>query len=825
LITLRRLHAQKPSQGYDYMGEKTRMSYTAPLLPYTLFPSIPPELPVRQADDQEGPEYVSKVSEMVKHERGMMFRGTTQTGKTVSLTVNIVAPGIVRVLLQGEDSESERVTLARDLSNHAVHVSVETSDTQATLRSDLISVYINYDPFHLQFSGPDGNIFLEQDRGTTNVTDQIAVLPFGFSAIKGQRVAFHDSFTVEPDEHFYGFGEQFTGFDKRGQRLVMWNVDAYGAHSEHAYKNVPFFVSTKGYGIFVDSLAGPHFDMANSNHAVFSLVVPDNALDYYVIAGLDLKSVIQRYTSLVSFPILPPKWAFGLWMSSGFKEETAAEAIQRARQIRAHNIPCDVLHIDCYWQRWGRWSEMIWDKENYPDPAGMIRELKAMGFKVCLWINSYIGIESERFTEAKEQGYFLKTPQGDVYVLPLWNWYHPPVGIVDFTNPAAVRWFKELLRPLLRMGVDVFKTDFGEGVPADAVAYNGMTGVQLHNYYTLLYNDVVAEVTREETQRAGLVWGRSTYTGGQRHAAQWSGDPNCTYSALASTLRGGLSMAMCGHAFWSHDVGGFHGRPTPEVFVRWTQFGMFSPLCRAHGTTTRLPWDYGEDALRIFRDYARLRYRLLPYLYTYASLAAKTGLPILRPIVLEFPDDPHTYTMDLQYMFGSELLVAPIYNSSGHRPVYLPGGKWIDFYTHEVITGPQTRFIDAPLDVLPLYVRANALIPTIEPTEYVSDVPFNLVIFDAYLLNSVGSFVLRDTDGVTELSAVYEGSLLRFQLSGAKKRLGIRVIPLAGTPVVNQIQVNGVPLSHVENLKIGRHVPSGWTRAVDGTLIVLINEE
>jgi alpha-D-xyloside xylohydrolase len=801
------------------------MSYTAPLLPYTLFPSTPPELPVRQADDQGGPEYISQISEIVKQEPGIKCRGTTQTGKTVFFTVTIVAPGIVRVLLQGEDAESERVTLAHDLSKLAVHVSVETSDTQATLRSDLINVHINYDPFHLSFAGPDGKVFLEQDRGTTNVTDQIAVLPFGFSEIKGQRVAFHDSFTVEPDEHFYGFGEQFTGFDKRGQRLVMWNVDAYGAHSEHAYKNVPFFVSTKGYGIFVDSLTSPHFDMAHSNHAAFSLVVPDTALDYYVIAGPELKSVIQRYASLVSFPTLPPKWALGLWMSSGFKAETSAEAVQRARQIREHNIPCDVLHIDCYWQRWGRWSEMIWDKENYPDPAGMIRELKAMGFKVCLWINSYIGIESERFTEAKEKGYFLKTPQGDAYVLPLWNWYHPPVGIIDFTNPEAVRWFKELLRPLLRMGVDVFKTDFGEGVPADAVACNGMSGVELHNYYTLLYNDAVAEVTREETQHTGLVWGRSTYTGGQRHAAQWSGDPNCTYAAMASTLRGGLSIGMCGHAFWSHDIGGFHGRPTPELFVRWAQFGLFSPMCRAHGTTSRLPWEYGEEALRIFRDYTQLRYRLLPYIYTYASFAARTGLPILRPMVLEFPEDPQTYPLDLQYMFGAELLVAPIYNSSGHRPIYFPAGKWIDFYTHETITGPQMRFIDAPLEVLPLYVRAGALIPTSELTEWVTDGPFEHVTFEAYLLNGGGSFVLRDTDGVTELSAAYDEPHLRVQLSGAKKRLVIRVIPLAGTPVVQQVQVNGVPLSHVEKLSSEGHALSGWTRTIDGTLLVCINEE
>jgi alpha-D-xyloside xylohydrolase len=352
----------------------------------------------------------------------------------------------------------------------------------------------------------------------------------------------------------------------------MWNYDTYGAHTERAYKNVPFFVSSRGYGIFVDSITRVNFDMAASNNATFSIVVPDTALDYYVIVGSDPKTIITRYAELVGMPILPPKWAFGLWMSSGFQRDSQEEVLRRARSIREHGVPCDVLHLDCYWQRFGRWSEMLWDEEMFPDPEAMLSEVKAMGFKVCLWMNSYLGVESERFAEADSKGYLLKNSEGESYVAELWGRYHPPVGIIDFTNPEATEWFEDLLRPLLRQGVDVFKTDFGEGVPADAVAHNGMTGEKLHNLYPLLYNDAVATVTAEETRRAGMVWGRSTYAGGQRHAAQWSGDPNCTYNALASTLRSGLSIGLCGHAFWSHDIGGFHRQPTPELYVRWAQF-------------------------------------------------------------------------------------------------------------------------------------------------------------------------------------------------------------------------------------------------------------
>jgi alpha-D-xyloside xylohydrolase len=389
------------------------------------------------------------------------------------------------------------------------------------------------------------------------------------------------------------------------------------------------------------------------------------------------------------------------------------------------------------------------------------------------------------------------------------------------TNPEAVAWFKDLLRPLLRMGVDVFKTDFGEGVPAYVIAWNGMNGAELHNLYPLLYNDAVAEVTVEETDHTGLVWGRSTYAGGQRHAAQWGGDPNCTFQALASTLRGGLSMAMCGHAFWSHDIGGFRGQPTPELYVRWAQLGLLSPLSRAHGTTTRLPWEYGEDAERIFRDYVRLRYRLLPYIYTYASIAAETSLPLLRPMVLEFPDDPSTYTMDLQCLFGSEILVAPIYNDQGRRPVYFPAGRWVDFWTHQVIEGPRTCYVDAPLHVLPLYVRANALIPTIEPPDFLTDTPFESVTFDGYLLDR-GSFELRDTDGVTTISAALEGTRLDIRTSGAKDALGFRLIPLPGASGVESVHVNGDPVAMVSGVDTSPSAPAGWTRDEDGKVHVTI---
>jgi alpha-D-xyloside xylohydrolase len=798
------------------------MAYRPLLLPYVTWPGDAPDLPVRKGDGSGDLQYIVKASLLEEQQNSLLLQGVTQTGVTMHVSVRIVAAGIVRVLLEEPTPDPKRVTLAKDLSQQEVPVSKVATDQQIKLLSDSVQVHIDLDPFRISFYNPDGKLLLDQNPNETDVQDRLSTLPFGFSVFDGQRVAFHDSFTAEPDEHFYGFGEKFTDFDKRGQLLKMWQYDAYGAHREQAYKNVPFFISTRNYGIFVDSLTQIHFDMAASNHALSTIIVPDTALDYYVIVGPDPKSIITRYASLVSFPNLPPKWSLGLWMSSGFQNDGADKVLERAHQLREHDIPCDVLHLDCYWQRHGRWSEMLWDREMFPDPEGLIAQVKALGFKVCLWMNSYIGIESERFQEAKEQGYLLKNALGEAYVADLWGGYHPPVGILDVTNPDAVVWFKELLRPHLRMGVDVYKTDFGEGVPVDAHAYNGMTGERLHNLYPLLFNDLVAEVTEEITGHSGLVWGRSTYAGGQRHAAQWGGDPNSTFSAMASTLRGGLSMAMCGHAFWSHDIGGFHRQPTPELYVRWAQFGLFSPLSRAHGMTTRLPWGYGDEALHIFRDYVRLRYHLLPYIYTYAIIASETSLPIIRPMELEFPDDPNTYTMDLQYLFGEDILVAPIYNSSGQRPIYLPEGRWIDFWTHEILEGPRTYKITAPLERLPLYVRANALIPTIEPAETIKEAPFEQITVDAYLLEQ-GSFTLRDIDGTTQITAELTGTQLSIHIEGAKRELTFRLLPLPGTPIIEHVYVNGSEVTQQEVSANHDVSPNTWSRLEYGSISVSID--
>ena len=357
---------------------------------------------------------------------------------------------------------------------------------------------------------------------------------------------------------------------------------------------------------------------------------------------------------------------------------------------------------------------------------------RSLDFRLSLWINPYLSVESERFHEAEERGFLLRHGRGGTLVLPLWGGFHPPVGLVDFTRIEAASWFQDLLRPLLRMGVDAFKTDFGEGVPLEAVCHAGIPGAKLHNRYALLYNDAVSRVTAEEKGGPGIVFSRASWAGGQRFGIHWSGDPGCTFPDLASTLRGGIHLGCCAHAFWTHDMGGFHGTPDPVLLARWSQFGLLSPCSRLHGRTARHPWSFGQDVLELFRAFARLRYRLLPYLYTCVMEASREGIPMMRAMVMEFPHDPAARGADLQYMLGHALLAAPVYDPTGGRPVYFPPGGWYDFFTLEYIQGPCTRTVATPLERMPLYVREGTLLPLlVDPQAHIEEAPFHPVMFRA----------------------------------------------------------------------------------------------
>lgn len=756
------------------------MPYRPPLVPYETFVADPPELPVRRPGEQ-GLSALTRAELLATDEHGVNLKGQTGLGETLLVQVAVAGEGVIRVRLSQDPDARSRSAQALPLVKPARYVGGRVVVAGGVVRvyAGPVCAELTLDPWHLRFVDSQGRVLVSQDRGEQDISGRLRTLPFGRSTVDGEAVAYHESFAAAADERFAGFGEKFTPLDKRGQRPLMWIFDSFGAESERSHKAVPLYYSSRGYGVLVDSGMPVEFDVCQSTHSCVQILVPDDLIDYYLLAGPAPGDVLDRYNRLTSRPALPPKWAFGSWISSGFFADTQEQVMARAERIRELGVPCDVLHLDCFWQRAGHWSDLSWDAEAFPDPPGMLAALAERGFKVCLWTNPYLSHLSPVFPEAAAAGYFLRRADGSVYVADVWHGSYPACGIVDFTNPEAVGWFSGRLRELLAQGVAVFKTDFAEGVPVDAVAHNGMTGAELHNVYALMFNDVVSAVTQEVAGHP-MVWARSSYLGGQRHSAQWSGDVRSSYPAMASNLRGGLSHGLSGVPFWSHDAGGFYGPPTPDLYVRWAQFGALSPLVRLHGTTSRLPWDFPEPAREAAVAALRLRYRLLPYLYSAAVTSSRTGEPMLRALLVDSPQDPAAWGEELAYRLGRDLLVAPMTDPDGTRTVYLPAGEsWVDWWTGAVHPGGRHLRVSKPLDQVPLFVRFGALIPVAPVADTVGDGPFpdlTLLSFGA----AAGTARIHDVDGTTTLTATRDGDAFTVSVDGPAPVRRIELPPVEG---------------------------------------------
>ncbi|ROO85693.1 alpha-D-xyloside xylohydrolase [Actinocorallia herbida] len=510
--------------------------------------------------------------------------------------------------------------------------------------------------------------------------------------------------------HVYGLGERFGPLVKNGQTVDVWNADG-GTASEQAYKNVPFVLTDDGYGIFVAHPGHVSFEVASENVSRLQFSVQGESLEYYVIYGPTPKDVLRKYTALTGRPPRLPDWSFGLWLSTSFTtsydEDTVTSFIDGMAE---RDIPLSVFHFDCFWMKEFQWCDFTWDSRTFPDPAGMLKRLKDRGLKICLWINPYIAQASPLFEEGKARGYLLKRPDGSV-----WQWDHwqPGLAIVDFTNPGARDWYREKLAALLDMGVDCFKTDFGERIPLDVAWYDGSDPERMHNYYAQLYNEAVFDLLRERRgEGEAIVFARSATAGGQKFPVHWGGDCESTFSAMAENLRGGLSLGMSGFGYWSHDIGGFEGTPDPELFKRWTAFGLLSSHSRLHGSQSyRVPWAFDEEAVDVLRHFTRLKERLMPYLREVAREAHEEGLPMMRAMVLEFPDDPTCAHLERQYMLGADLLVAPVFTASGDVTYYVPEGEWTHVLSGAKVTGP--RWVTENHDVmsLPLLARPGAVLP------------------------------------------------------------------------------------------------------------------
>lgn len=546
-------------------------------------------------------------------------------------------------------------------------------------------------------------------------------------------------------ELIYGLGERFGAFVKNGQSIDIWNEDG-GTSTEQSYKNIPFYLSNKGYGVFVNHPERVSFEVASEMVTKVGFTVAGESLDYFLINGPSMKDVLVRYTDMTGKPSLPAPWTFGLWLSTSFTtnyDEATVNSFVDGMLDR--KIPLSVFHFDCFWMRDFSWCDFAWDSRVFPDPEGMLRRLHDKGLKICVWINSYVGQESSIFKEGMEGGYFLKRPDGSVWQ---WDMWQPGLAIVDFTNPQACKWYAGKLEALMDMGVDCFKTDFGERIPTDCVYYDGSDPQKMHNYYTYLYNKTVYDVIKKKKgEKEAILFARSATVGGQKFPVHWGGDCWSDYESMEESLRGGLSLTSSGFGFWSHDIGGFESTSTPDVYKRWCAFGLLSTHSRLHGSTSyRVPWAYDEEAVDVVRYFAQLKASLMPYLYRNAVETSRTGIPMMRSMPLEFPEDRNCSYLATQYMLGDSLLVAPIFNEDSMAEYYLPEGIWTNYLTGEEREGGKWYREKHGYLSIPLYAKEGSIVANGAHNEN--------AVYD--YADGVTFRVYRVKEGQTLASAVYD---------------------------------------------------------------------
>ena len=640
--------------------------------------------------------------ELILYAPGKHIAGRGDCLNLGMLTVRLSSPmeDVIKVSVRHFEGTAYNGPFAR-IHQTSPHVTVEETEDEIRYQSGRTTAVIDKRPNCWGIRFLDGERELtstgyrnmahmtNRDTGKTYMVEQLA---------------------IDVDECIYGLGERYTPFVKNGQVVEMWNEDG-GTASEITYKNIPFYITNKGYGVLLDNEGDAAYEIASEKVERLQFSVEGERLDYYVINGSAPKGTISKYTELTGKPALPPAWSFGLWLTTSFTtnydEGTTSGFIQG---MADRDIPLHVFHFDCYWMEAYEWCNFTWDPKTFPDPAGMLKRYHDRGLKICVWINPYIGQKSPLFQEGMEHGYLIRKTNGDVWQTDMWQ---AGMGLVDFTNPDAAAWYQGKLKTLLDMGVDCFKTDFGERVPVKDIAYyDGSDPVKMHNYYTYLYNQAVFQLLeRERGTGEAVLFARSATVGGQQFPAHWGGDCSATYPSMAETIRSGLSLACAGFGFWSHDISGFENTAPADIYKRWCQFGLLSSHSRLHGSSSyRVPWLFDDEACDVLRKFVKLKCALMPYLYRQAVKAHEEGIPMMRPMFVEFPEDRACEPLDKQYMLGDSLLVAPVFKESGEVEYYLPEGVWVNLLTGTTVKGGRWQKETHDYFSLPLMVRPGSIV-------------------------------------------------------------------------------------------------------------------
>lgn len=622
-----------------------------------------------------------------------------------------------------DDSADEVMLVAEPQAQPGAWKAVRTASGDVQYASPYGILEIKSSPWRIVLKDASGRELTHTRTWSDNDSTQIKVPPFSFIKRGSDNTrSINPVFSLAPGEKIYGLGESPTALNKGGQKLNLFVTDPQGPEGRDMYKPIPFWFSNRGYGMFMHTSAPVTMDMGNSYIGANKIFMADEDMDFFIFFG-EPKDMLSEYTALTGRPDVPPLWSFGTWMSriSYFTEDEARDV---AAQLKKHRIPADVIHLDTGWFDVDWQCDYEFSPERFADAGKMVKDLLKQGYHISLWQLPYFVPGNKYFPELVEKGLAVKNGRGTI---PYED------AVLDFTNPATVDWYQEKIKKLIGMGVGAIKVDFGEAAPIEGVYHNGRTGWYEHNLYPLRYNKAVADATRDVSGE-NIIWARSAWAGSQRYPLHWGGDAATTNTGMQGTVRAGLSLGLSGFPFWSHDMGGFVTSTPESLYRRWLPVGFLTSHTRAHGAPPTEPWLYdNKEFTDYFRRCAEMKYSLMPYIYTQATESAANGWPMFRAMLLEFPNDPGVWNIDDQYMFGSDMLVAPLFEEGFERDVYLPGDKpWHDYQTGSVYQpGWQHIKADGPLQCI-ILVRDGASIPHVKPALHAEDLDFDHIEWRHY---------------------------------------------------------------------------------------------
>lgn len=638
--------------------------------------------------------------------------------------IDFVTPRTVRIRMLTtpvEPKPAVSIMLAKEPGRDGSWKVTETND-KIIYSSDYGTIQINKNPWRIVLKDKAGRILSQTAALSDADSTQVKYTPFCFvkrGSDNARRI--NPVFTLTADEMIFGCGESATGLNKAGQKVNLFVTDPQGPETDQMYKPIPFFMSNRGYGMFMHTSAPVTCDFGATYIGLNKMFMGDENLDLFVFFG-EPKDILDEYTDLVGKPGMPPLWSFGTWMSriTYFSEK---EGYDVAANIRKNKYPCDVIHFDTGWFDVDWQCDYKFSENRFQNPQQMLKDLRSQGFHVCLWQLPYFTPKNRYFSELIEKDMYVKNGNGE---LPYED------VVLDFSNPETVKWYQDKLAGLLNIGVSAIKVDFGEAAPLNGIYASGKSGWYEHNLYPVRYDMAVSEITKK-LHNENIMWARAAWAGSQRYPLHWGGDAATTNTGLLGTLRAGLSFGLSGFSFWSHDMGGFVKSTPEDLYCRWIPFGFLTSHTRAHGAPPTEPWLYDSKRVQdVFRKSAEMKYRLMPYVYAQAKECTEKGLPMLRALFVEFPDDPGAWKVDDEYLFGSQILVAPLLESGmTGRTVYLPEGKWIDYQTEKVYEGGWHRIEAGSLPIIML-VRDGSVLPHLKLAQSTAEMDWSKMSLKVY---------------------------------------------------------------------------------------------